>query len=127
MRDWTLVAIEGEEVKAPETIEPSAGAKGAAAQKKAPPKADPKKGGLEEITDNRPRTVSHLKDFALEQGGSGLRVTEDIAKRFQEAFLKIEIYSVNRENLEETLKETIKIDLSCLLFPKNNLDVNTLY
>ena len=37
--------------------------------------------------------------------------------------MKIDIYSINRENLEETLKETIKIDLSCLLFPKSKLDV----
>mmetsp|Transcript_39722 Transcript_39722/g.38288 ORF Transcript_39722/g.38288 Transcript_39722/m.38288 type:complete len:114 (-) Transcript_39722:724-1065(-) len=34
--------------------------------------------------------------------------------------MKVEVISVNRENLEETVKETINIDLSCLLFPKEN-------
>jgi hypothetical protein len=52
-----------------------------------------------------------------------LRITEDIAKKFAEAIMKIDIYSINRENLEETHKETIKLDLSCLLFPKSKLDV----
>lgn len=31
--------------------------------------------------------------------------------------MKIDLYSINRETQEETLKETIKIDLSCFLYP----------
>jgi hypothetical protein len=47
-----------------------------------------------------------------------LRITEDIAKKFAEAFMKVEVFEINRETLQETLKETLKLDLSCLLFPK---------
>jgi len=121
LKDWSLLQIEGEEPKPPETQDPPPG-KGAPQKKAAPAKADPKKGGLEEITDNRPRTVTFVKDFAGEPGFTPLKVTEEVAKRFEAAFMKVDIISVNRENLEETLKESIHIDLSCLLFPHNNLD-----
>ena len=74
-RDWTLIQIEGEEPKPAESAAPI-DPKAAAAAKKPPPaqaKPDPKKGGapgaLEEITDNRPRTISLSKDFAAEAGG----------------------------------------------------------
>ena len=54
-----------------------------------------------------------------------MRITEDIVKRFADAAMKIDIISVNREApTEETLKETIKIDISCLLFPKGRSEVS---
>jgi hypothetical protein len=94
----------------------------------APAKQDPKKGGmLEEITDNRPRQITYTKDFSAEQGGQGLRITEDIAKRFAESFMKIEVFEIHRETLAETLKETIKLDLSCLLYPKQKINVSLKY
>lgn len=84
---------------------PAAGGKGAPASKKPPApaaKADPKKGGaLEEITDNRPRQISFTKDFGAEMGGNGLRITEEVAKRLAETYMKIEVIEVNRETQEE--------------------------
>ena len=40
------------------------------------------------------------------------------------ASLELEVYEVDRETQEETLQETIAIDLSPLLFPKNLIDVS---
>jgi hypothetical protein len=60
-------------------------------------------------------------------GGQGLRVSEEVGKRFGEVMMKVDVYSVNREMpSEESLKEEIRIDLSCLLFPKNKVDVSIL-
>ena len=94
----------------------------AAAAKKAPApagKPDPKKAGgaLEEITDNRPRIISLTKDFAAEAGGLGLKINEDLAKRIADTLLKVEVYDVNRETQEETLKDSVTIDISSLLYP----------
>jgi hypothetical protein len=36
---------------------------------------------MEEITDNRPRTVNHVFDFA-EQGLPALKVSQEIAEKF---------------------------------------------
>ena len=95
-----MIRIEGEEPKPPEP-EVVLGKGGAPAKKPAAPaKPDPKKGGvLEEITDNRPRQVSYTKDFAAEQGGQGIRITEEVAKRFADAIMKVDIYEVHRETL----------------------------
>lgn len=99
-KDWNLLQIEGEE---PKPLEPVAVDPKAAAGAKKPPapaaKPDPKKGGaaLEEITDNRPRTVSLTKDFAAEAGGAGLRINEELAKKMAEMLIKIEVVEVNRE------------------------------
>ena len=51
-------------------------------------------------------------------GGNGLKITEDVAKRFAETYMKIEVIEVNRETQEESLRDTVKLDLSCLLYPK---------
>lgn len=121
LKDWTLLQIEGEEPKPAESaapIDPKA-----AAAKKAPPpaaKPDPKKGGttaLEEITDNRPRIISLTKDFATEAGGVGLKINEEMAKRISETVIKIDVIEVNRETLEESVKDHVLIDISCLLYP----------
>ncbi len=61
----------------------------AAAAKKAPPAGKGGAAKLEEITDNRPRTISYERDFAAEANGVGIDITEDIAIKFQEAILNI--------------------------------------
>lgn len=60
-------------------------------------------------------------------GGNGLKITEEVAKRFSESYMKIEVYEVHRETQEESLKDTVKIDLSCLLFPRGKLDFNWMF
>ncbi len=96
LKDWNLLGIEGEEPVAQEEQKaPDPKAKG-----KAPAKPDPKKGGaLEEITDNRPRTVNFTKDFGAEN--VTLRVTEDLAKFMASAYMKIDLIEVNREKPDE--------------------------
>ena len=78
LKDWTLVQIEGEEPIAQEDVDPKA--KAAAAKKG----ADTKKAGskLEEITDNRPRTVKFEYDVSEANGGVGMEITEEIAFAF---------------------------------------------
>ena len=51
-------------------------------------------------------------------------VTEEVALAMSRASLELEVYEVDRETQEETLQETIAIDLSPLLFPKNLIDVS---
>lgn len=121
LKDWTLIQIEGEEPKPPESAAP-VDPKAAAAKKAPAPaaKPDPKKGGaagLEEITDNRPRIITFTKDFAAEAGGAGMKINEEIAKRISETSIKIDIIEVNRETLEESVKDSVMIDISCLLYP----------
>jgi hypothetical protein len=120
-RDWTVVQIEGEEPKPVEAAAP-VDPKAAAAKKApaAPAKVDPKKGGggaLEEITDNRPRIITITKDFAAEAGGAGLKINEEWAKKIAETSIKVEVFDVNRETQEESLKDSVVIDISCMLFP----------
>ena len=55
-------------------------------------------------------------------GGAGLKINEEVAKKFAENYMKVDIVEVNRETQEETVRDTIKIDLSCLLFPKDKVD-----
>ena len=112
-RDWNLVQIEGEEPVSPaEVVDPKAKSIG----KKAPA---PTKGGtasrLEEITDNRARIISYERDCAAE-AGCGLEVTEDVAYKLSETIMKLEIYDTHKETMEETLLDTISIDISCLLY-----------
>jgi hypothetical protein len=54
LKDWTLVQIEGEEPVEASAEEPVKGGKKGAAPAKGAPKAT---SALEEITDNRPRTI----------------------------------------------------------------------
>ena len=90
-------------------------AKAAAAKKG----ADPKKAGskLEEITDNRPRIVKYQHDVTELNNNVSMEITEEIAEEFTGASMKIEVFDVNKETLEESLLDTIKLDISCLLFP----------
>jgi hypothetical protein len=78
---------------------------------------------MEEITDNRPRQVDFVNDFA-ENGISPLRVNEAVAEKFTTAYLNVKIMKTNRETMEETEEETISIDISCLLYPRNNVMVS---
>ena len=86
-----------------------------AAKAKADPKkkaADPKKAGagskLEDISDSRPRTINYERDCVAENNGMSLEVTEDVAIKFSEALLSLQVFEVNKENTaEETLIETI--------------------
>lgn len=119
-----MIQIEGEEVKPAEAVT-AVDPKLAAAAKKPPPaqaKPDPKKAGaLDEITDNRPRIISYVKDFAAE--GGPMKITEDVAKRFAETMIRVEVVEVNRETQEESMRDSVCIDLSCLLYPsKPNLE-----
>jgi len=120
-RDWNLVQIEGEEPVAQEEVDPKAKA-GAAGKK---PAAAPKQGvasKLEDISDSRARIVSYERDCAVETS-SGLEVTEEIAYKLSETILSLEIYDTNKETSEEQLVDTVKIDLSCLLFQDKELDM----
>ena len=75
------------------------------------------KGSLEEITDNRPRIINFEKKFGAEaEGGSVIKITEDLAKYFEGFMMPITIWQVDRETQEETLKETYELDLSPFLF-----------
>jgi len=67
--------------------------------------------------------VSYVNDFA-ENGIPAMKVSESIAEKFQTAFLVVKIISTNLETQEETIDESIKIDISCLLFPKKAIDVS---
>lgn len=93
-------------------------------------KAEPKKAGnarsgqqLEEITDNRPREILYERDFTVDSG-EAIEVTEDVAHIFSKSFMTIQIFEINKENEKEKLSETIKLDLSCFLFPKENVNVS---
>jgi hypothetical protein len=107
------VAVEAEENKA--------SGKGLPVKKVEAKKPAAKSAGqLEEITDNRPREINLEK----ENTEDGIEITEEIANAFSKSFMTVSIYEVNRENSEEKLSETIKLDLSCLLFPKDNCEVS---
>lgn len=89
MRDWNLVQIEGEEPV--EQVEDPNAAKG-----KPPAKAPPKAGSaLEEISDNRPRIIQFIKDYAEE--GALTSINEDTAFHLQDQKLVIKIIKVDRE------------------------------
>ena len=120
LKDWTLVQIEGEDPVTQDDVDPKA--KAAAAKKGADPKKAASK--LEEITDNRPRTVKYEYDVTEMNNGVSMEITEEIAQAFQTSFMKIEVFDVNKETLEESLLDTISLDISCLLFPADKVDVS---
>lgn len=87
LKDWTLVQIEGEEAVQEDSVEQqqvptgkagAAGAKAQAGKAKVPDKKGAVK-AMEEITDNRPRTVKYERNCAEENGDVGLEVTEAVA------------------------------------------------
>ena len=74
-----------------------------------------------------------MKDFGPEDATiasntsmqSGLNVTEDVAIAFSNAFLEIEIWDTNRETLEETFQDKIRLDISCMLQSGDGVDVSS--
>ena len=114
MKDWTLIQIEGEEAVEAAVEDPKA-----KDTKKAPAKGGKAaaSSALEEITDNRPRTIKFEKDFGEELGK--VQVTEKVAHYLETFLLKVGIYDTNRETQEETLLEEQHLDMSQLLFMKD--------
>ena len=85
-KDWTLIQVEGEE---PVPVEPTV-IDPKAAGKKAPEK--PKgKATVEEIIDNRPRTIQLKRDFAVENGDQGFRFTEPVAVKFSKTVMNVSV------------------------------------
>lgn len=114
MKDWTLIQIEGEE-PVPQT--PPEDDKNAKGKKAPPPKAAAKGalGVLEEITDNRPREMQFVKNFA-EDAGAPTKILEEVARYFETFALHFEVWKTDRETQEETQCESYDIDMSNLLF-----------
>lgn len=111
LKEWTLLQIEGEEPVKEEVIDPRA-----SPMKKVAPKTSVKN-VVEEIIDNRPRTVQYKRDCAAENGDLGIRFTEQIATKFQTTVMKISVL----EN--EKVVERIQLDLSGLLFIQTQVQV----
>ena len=107
LKEWTLIQIEGEDPQPVEVV---------VLDPKAKAKAPPKKAVVEEVIDNRPRTIQFKKDVS--EGVEGMRFSEQLAVQFQNAFLNLRIYN------NEKVIETIQIDLTCMLFPDGKLDVS---
>ena len=115
LKDWTLMQIEGED---PVPVEPVAVVTDPkAAAKKAPEK--PKgKAVVEEITDNRPRTIQLRRDFAAENGEQGFKFTEPVAVKFSKTLMNISIL----EN--DKVVENIQIDVSSMLYSQDQPEVS---
>ena len=54
----------------------------------------------------------------------GLEVSEDVAIKFSEAILHLQVFDIDKETQDEILLETIEIDLSGLLYQTGALDVS---
>ena len=50
------------------------------------------------------------------EAGGGLEITEEVAYKLSQTVLNIEIYDTNKDTMEESLIDTVQIDLSSLLF-----------
>ena len=87
-----------------------------AAKGKPPPaKAAAKAGALEEITDNRPREIKFEKQWMAEEGNS-VKISEEVGRYFENFILSVGVWNVDRETQEETLMETLQLDMSPMLF-----------
>ena len=51
-----------------------------------------------------------------------MKVTEDIARYFENFLMRVSVYTTDRETQVETLKESYDLDLSPLLFTKQGED-----
>ena len=40
-----------------------------------------------------------------------------MAKKIADSYIKVEMIEVNRETQEETVRDSVSLDISCLLFP----------
>ena len=111
-KDLTLIRIEGEEpvpVAEPVVVE-----KG----KKAPAPAKGAK-NVEEILDNRPRTIQYTRDVSAESGGQGFKFTEGCAAKFANQLMTVQIME-----RDDKCVEKIVIDLSEMLWPENGSTVS---
>ena len=45
-----------------------------------------------------------------------MRISEDVARYFENFLLAVEVWNVDRETQEETLMETLQLDMSPMLF-----------
>ena len=97
LKEWTLIQIEGEEPVEPTPEDPKTAPKGKAAPAKGAAKGGP---SLEEITDNRPREIQFVKNFGEE--GAPTKVSEDVARYFENFQMNVSIWQVDRETQEET-------------------------
>ena len=110
-KDWTLLQIEGEEPQPPPEVQVQEAPKG-----KKPP-AGKGKPVVEEITDNRPRTITLRRDFGEEQGA--FAITHEVATDLTKAVMKIEIVD------SDSVVETIKIPLSEIIWPTQGQTVSS--
>lgn len=102
-KEWTLLQIEGEEPVPKEEAIPSPAKKG----------APPAKGKqVEEVTDNRPRTIQYKRDI-MEETGSAVKFTEQIASKFVSQYLTVEIMEGDK-----TI-EKFFISLSEMIWPES--------
>lgn len=67
---------------------------------------------MDEIDDPTPTVVKFTKNFE----DSPLRVTEELAHKWSEMVMKVDVYEYNRETNEDKLKDSIELDLSFFLF-----------
>ena len=67
---------------------------------------------MDEIDDPTPTVVKFTKNFE----DSPLRVTEELAHKWSEMVMRIDVYEYNRETNEDKLKDSIELDLSFFLF-----------
>lgn len=78
LKEWTLLQIEGEE---PQPVVEQSQPENKSPPKKGSAAAKASKGQVEEITDNRPRTIQFKRDFADETNGVGTKITEPYATK----------------------------------------------
>ena len=116
-KEWTLLQVEGED---PVPVEQVVVVDPKAAGKKAPAKPVGK-AVVEEVIDNRPRTIQFKRDFAAENGDQGFKFTEPVALKFSKTLMNVCIL----EN--DQVVERIQLDLSSLLFPQDNVEVRLFY
>lgn len=112
LSSWQLLQIEGElpETIPDQTVVTKPGDKN---------NKDLKKKDVEQVTDNRPRRVSH--NIRPDQADLSIKVSEELAYSFQNAFFNLRIYE------QDKLVETIHLDISWLLFDDTKIDVRLYY
>ena len=70
---------------------------------------------LEEITDNRPRTINLTKNYG-EEGAPAFKGSTELAKYIETFLLNVQVFRVDRETQDETVTDEFPLDISALLF-----------
>ena len=67
------------------------------------------KAAVEEITDNRPRTVQYKREVADEHGGAGVKLTEPIASKLTSTKFVLEIMKDDKpiEKIQFSMNELL--------------------